>query len=100
MGRATRHLSPLRDELGCPLWLHLKPTPSVAGWYEVRSGHWELLLWVIGDNHSRLSRVHRYLIYWESLEGLESAVPITDGLPIRFRLPTVWEHLNALNGGV
>lgn len=95
MGRATQ----LRDELGCPLLVHIKPTPSEAGWYEVRSGHWELLLWTGGEGRQFRAKAG-HLAYWKSLEGLEGVVPVTDDLPVRFRLPTVWEHLLCQTGDV
>lgn len=89
MGRVAQ----LRDDLGCPLWVHIEPHPSEAGWYEVRSGHWELLLWVTTEGYLGRDRLLSHLENWRSLEGPESAVPVTDHHPVRFRRLTVWEHL-------
>lgn len=82
----------LYDELGTPLWNHLEITGP--GWYEVRSGHWELLLWMNESSTNQWPNGTGWLEHIDTVEGSESDLKSVWGeAPVRYRLPTVWDHL-------
>jgi len=83
----------LYDELGVPLWRSLKTTGP--GWYEVRSGHWELLLWMNEAPDNQWPDGAGWLAHIETFEGAESDLTSKwfDEATVRYRLPTVWDHL-------